>query len=272
MTFPIFCPGDGGKVVDLTDSWRDADKSGLVLFSIVQDGVIVTSTRLAPFVCDHRDGQGTTSQSMEDFTGVINGCGITGQITACRFGQQTANTGIITAELDATLNSTQDRIEGTFSDPVTGRSGTAAWERLGCKPKMPDEYLLPGTEIIAFITEHNLALGMITYNGQAPLGIEITRRIVAGVSGAVATVTPGSATDPIVIGAIVGNSNRIEHSLFGAFATEMVSPGTAINPSTVIGTIGEETGPSGEPDFFRLQLRAFEVGTDAPINPDCVEQ
>lgn len=274
LTFPIFCPGDGGEVVDLTDFWRDADKSGLVAFSIVQDGVIVTSTRLAPRVCDHEDGTGATSQSMEDFTGVISGCSIIGQIEVCRFGFDplTVGNGIIKAELDATINLAQDRINGTFSDPVTGRSGTATWERLGCQPKAPEDYLLPGTEIIAFITAHNLALGMITYGGQAPLGIEITRRVVSGVSGAVATVTPGSATDPTIIGVIVGNGNRIEYSLFGAFAVAMVSPGTAVDPSTVIGTIGEGTGPSGEPEFFMLQLRAFEVGTDAPINPDCVEQ
>lgn len=267
------CPA-GGDVVDLTGFWRDADKSGLVAFSIVQDGVIVISTRLAPRVCDHQDGTGTTSQGMEDFTGVISGCSIIGQIELCRFGFDPLITpnGIIKAELDATINPAQDRIEGTFSDPVTGLSGTAAWDRLGCQPKAPEDYLLPGTEIIAFITEHNLALGMITYGGQAPLGIEITRRVVAGVSGAVATVTPGSATEPVVIGVIVGNGNRIEYSLLGAFALAMVSPGTAVNPTTVIGTIGEGTGPSGEPDFFKLQLRAFEAGTDAPVNPDCVEQ
>ncbi len=268
----IGCPQPGDEVADLTGFWRDGGHTDLVVFSIVQDGVIVTSTRLEPKVCDHRDGQDTTSQSPDDFIGVVEGCSIKGQITLCRFGLQPPDdhlNGMIKLEFDATLSFDHARISGSWSDSITGDSGTGIWERLGCQPKSPDDYLLPGSEVIDFTTEHELDIGRITYSGTAPLGIEISRRVVAGVTGAVQGVTPAAGGDPLVIAVIVGNGNRIVYSLFGQFPTARVSPGDAVDPATEIGTV---TASQNDPDLFKLQLEAFEGITDTPVNPDCVEE
>ena len=178
--------------------------------------------------------------------------------------------GITTLEFDATLSFDHNRIDGSWSDAITSSlDNSGIWERLGCRPKSPDDYLLPGSEVIDFTTEHELDIGRITYSGTAPLGIEISRRVVAGVTGAVQGVTPAAGGDPLVIAVIVGNGNRIVYSLFGQFPTARVSPGDAVDPTTEIGTV---TASQNDPDFFKLQLEAFEGVTDVPVNPDCVEE
>ncbi|MFQ5412647.1 MAG: hypothetical protein ACE5EC_10120, partial [Phycisphaerae bacterium] len=258
------CP-PGGVIVDLNGFWRDGGKSGLVLFNFVQDGIVITSTREKPAVCDHQDGLETMTEFTEDFVGQIDGCDISGQITACQFGLRDPSriglNGVIKATLEAEISHDQQRIMGSFTNPATGRSGTAVWERLDCRPKVPGDYLLPGNEVIKFETEHDLDMGIITYQGDSNSGIEILRRVVAGVSGAVATLSPATADTPIVIGVIVGNGNRLEYSLFGQAAIARVSPGDAVTPDTEIGTIAE---PAGQPDHFMLRLQAFEAMTDAP--------
>ncbi|MEE8170224.1 MAG: hypothetical protein V3T70_06730, partial [Phycisphaerae bacterium] len=118
----IGCPEPGGEIAALTDFWRDGGKSELVVFNIVQDGIIVTSTRAEVKTCDHGDGTGATSQTIEDFTGFIDGCTITGQITVCRFGvtDMSGPNGVVKLEFTVRLNPAHDRIEGELTDPVTG--------------------------------------------------------------------------------------------------------------------------------------------------------
>lgn len=129
---------------------------------------------------------------------------------------------------------------------------------------------MPGREVVSFSTEHDLSEGAITYRGTAS-SVETTRRVAADVSGAVATVAPGGENEPIVVGVVVGNGNRLEYSLFGRYASADVSPGTAVGPSTIIGRIGRPDDSEG-PAEVRLRLQAFETGTEAPLNPDCVEE
>lgn len=266
------CPA-GGQPVDLTGLWLDGSKVELVLFNFVQDGNAVASTRVEPSTCDHRDGQGTTSQTRADFVGdLLNDCGLEGRITVCRFGiaDDPGLNGHVGLDFTATLNASHDRLESRIVDPVTQGTLFVVWERLGCDLRPPEDFLLPGSEVIEFTARFNLSRGEITYVGEAQLQLDAVRRVAAGVTGAVATVRRDSPDAPVVVSVIVGNGNRIEYSLFGPAAVASVASGDAVNPSTEIGNIGRIAG--GPPDTFKLMLQAFEAMTDDPVNPHCVEQ
>lgn len=117
---PITGPCSG---VDFTGLWTDGDR----LFEITQDGYTITSRFVQPFVCDHEDGQGTTSTTDEDFTATLAGdCTIAGVITVCRFGCTPDaddctldENGIASVEFEGEVSELGDIISIDFTDPAT---------------------------------------------------------------------------------------------------------------------------------------------------------
>jgi hypothetical protein len=112
--------------VDFTGTWTDGDR----LYELTQTGSALASRFAEPFVCDHEDGQGTTSTTDEDFTATLGAdCTITGTITVCRFGCtleaddcSPAQNGIATVAFEGEASQEGDIISIDFTDPLTGDS------------------------------------------------------------------------------------------------------------------------------------------------------
>lgn len=266
---PGDCPTDC-EYINLTDFWRNASDGvkGLTVFKIVEGGLSVTSTREEPLVCNV---EGNISETTKDFVGTfIDICTIEGQITFCRFCERGSCDpkvlGLVDLDFEANISCDQNVIEAEWTDPVFGLSGSARWERLGCQPKSPYDYI-PGAGNIEFTTEHDLALGQIDYYSDVVFGEDHTQDVVAGVNGVVAG-RGREEDDPFVIVEVL-NGNRIEYQFFGSYPPGF-QPGDPIDPGTVIGTI-REVPDQPVPNSLWLQLKAYDPDTDDPINPDCVE-
>lgn len=260
--------GPGDRDVDLTGPWLDGEKAELVRFDFEQEGGAMASTRAELRICDHQDGQGTTSQSRADFDGDFVGCEFRGRITMCRFGhsQDPSLNGLVRFDFTAKLNFNQDRLEANeIFDPVTKATNRPVWVRLGCEPRPPEDFLLPGGEVIEFVARYDLAHGKITYVGEPHTQIDSVRRVVAGVTG---TVQGGSRNSDgsVTVGVRLDNGKKLWLRMFGAFSHSSVSDGDAVDPSTEIGRIGR-----GQFDTFKLELVATGLHANILINPDCVE-
>lgn len=112
--------------VNFTGTWTDGDR----LFELTQSGNTITSRFAEPFLCDHEDGEGTTSTTDEDFTATLSGdCTITGTIAVCRFGCTVGagdcsvdQNGITTVPFEGEASEQGDAISIDFTDPLTGDS------------------------------------------------------------------------------------------------------------------------------------------------------
>lgn len=74
-------------VVNLNGRWIDHGTDDLEV-TIAQAGSSVSAVLVESKVCDHRDGQGTTSETTEDFVGTLDGLTITGMLKVCAYGCQ----------------------------------------------------------------------------------------------------------------------------------------------------------------------------------------
>ena len=99
---------------ELTGTWQ-GDQGRF--FEIREDGSTVTSTRVEPMICEHTPGQ-----TNDDFVGTRSGLTITGQVKACRWGEQPE--GVVDVPFNATIDPCGEQITGTYHDSVTGLSGS----------------------------------------------------------------------------------------------------------------------------------------------------
>ena len=129
-------PSEPGCLVDLSGEWKDSSGKSVLIAHFPQNGKI-TSTFLEPFICPHRDGQGTTSETTEDFSGTVTGCEIQGEISVCGFGCRPedesctlSHNGIRKTDFRATIDPGGMLIEGDWLDDDTGGRVPITYERL----------------------------------------------------------------------------------------------------------------------------------------------
>lgn len=111
--------------VDLNGTWFDGSRD----FEITQENGTITSLFVTPLVCDHEDGQGTTTQTNEDFTADfdVDDCRLIGTITVCRFGCTAESddcsldeNGLSMVEFEGIVSEDGQTLDIEFVDPVTG--------------------------------------------------------------------------------------------------------------------------------------------------------
>ena len=79
-------PGTDECTVDLNGFWVDHASTDRYV-EIRHAGGSVSAVYIdGPFVCEHRDEAGTTSQTDNDLSGTLAGCVLTGTVTTCTFG------------------------------------------------------------------------------------------------------------------------------------------------------------------------------------------
>lgn len=113
----------GHSSINLNGKWNDNGR----LVCLAQSGTSVTGTYLEPYICDHRDGTGQTSQTDFDFSGVLADRALTGEITVCSFGKgNPLGVGLQRAQLMLLVSADGNTLSGTFfnqvdqqNDPVT---------------------------------------------------------------------------------------------------------------------------------------------------------
>ncbi len=262
-------------LVDLSGFWRDPDRQGRRNYIFTQAGSSLTSVDHpdTPGLCVHEDGQGTTSTSKDEFVVVIDRCEVRGMIAVCRSGflppEDNLN-GIVDVPFVGIVSSDGKRITGTAGpDEVRGLSFEIEYERLACAPKPPSTYLgLPGSSVIEFFPVYFAESETMVYTGADPSGLPGLRRVTAGVDGLV-TGIDRTTDDQLVFTVTVTNGNRIEFTFVGTNGSSAsVNQGDVVTPETVIGRLGTKSAESG---VYTLEVRAFQEGTETPINPDCVE-
>jgi hypothetical protein len=104
-------PSPSGEAVDLTGLWDDNGRQVL----ISQSGSSVTATYVEPYVCDHQDGTGQTSETDIDFTATLDGRTLRGEINTCSFGSENPlGVGIKPAPFTVTLSDDSRELTGTW--------------------------------------------------------------------------------------------------------------------------------------------------------------
>ena len=117
--------------VDLNGFWVDHASTDRYV-EIRHAGGSVSAVYIdGPFVCEHRDEAGTTSQTDKDLSGTLAACVLTGTVTTCTFGcpepctdgttdnpcpddsqEGNCTNGVTDTPFTATVAPTGDRIEG----------------------------------------------------------------------------------------------------------------------------------------------------------------
>jgi len=119
--------------VDLNGRWIDHGTEDREV-TITQAGGNVSTVYVEPYVCDHRDGQGTTSETSDDFVGTLDGMVVTGTIKVCSFGCEAGDpscppNGITDAAVMLTANPGMDLLDGFWLDR-DGNERSASFTRL----------------------------------------------------------------------------------------------------------------------------------------------
>lgn len=101
----------GGGAIDLNGKWDDSGRA----VCITQTGTSVSARYIEPYICDHRDGTGQTSQTDFDFDATLAGRTLTGQTTVCNFGAGNP-LGVGLGQTDMTLDVSADgnTLSGTY--------------------------------------------------------------------------------------------------------------------------------------------------------------
>lgn len=222
-----------------------------------------------PYVCDHRDGTGATSETSQDLSATLSGCTLTGEITTCRYGctgdsDPSCTNGITPAAFTGTVDVLGDHIEGTWFNEVDGTEVPVSFDRLSCRRKTPDEYGLPSD--LEWSREGDENAGNILYRSYTDIGELLN--VNAGVTGTVVAVYPAEGGEPMQIQVDLPNGNKLVYGVYGDESTAFVDVGDAVEPYTLIATLDIETS-SGS---YALQLTGVVTGTTEFVNPDCIEE
>jgi len=101
----------GGGAIDLNGKWDDNGRA----VCITQTGTSVSARYLEPYVCDHRDGTGQTSETDFDFDATLADRTLTGQTTVCKFGAgNPAGVGLGQADMTLTVSADGNTLSGTY--------------------------------------------------------------------------------------------------------------------------------------------------------------
>lgn len=98
-------------IYGLNGRWIDSGRA----VCIQHTGSAVFATYIEPFVCDHADGTGATSQTQKDFEGQLVGDTITGMTAACRHGfSEPGDNGIIDTTMILVVSPDGKTLSGTW--------------------------------------------------------------------------------------------------------------------------------------------------------------
>lgn len=101
----------GASDINLNGKWDDNGH----LVCITQSGAAVSARYLEPYICDHRDGTGETSQTDFDFDATLSDRTLTGETTVCNFGAgNPLGVGLDRAPLTLTLSADGQELSGSF--------------------------------------------------------------------------------------------------------------------------------------------------------------
>jgi hypothetical protein len=101
----------GGGAIDLNGKWDDNGRA----VCITQSGASVSARFLEPYICDHRDGTGQTSQTDVDFDATLAGARLTGQTTVCNFGAgNPLGVGVDQADMVLDVSADRNTLSGTY--------------------------------------------------------------------------------------------------------------------------------------------------------------
>lgn len=259
--------------------WLDDKENGIY---IERKGDRLVAVRTEPWTCDHPDGAGTTSEGpLLDFKGTLRPAesgesgtdpevpmlALTGIIKACRYGRDPGEqacppcpNGIFDGIVNGTVNRALDEITGTIEDPQTADTSSVTYTRVDCRPRPPGHYL--PDEHLAWERHYFEDRTLVEYVGRDPTGRQTHTSVRAGVRGSVQEVFADD-TPPYVISVVADDGNRIDYDFKIPGAEPLVESGEQVDHSSKLGLLPRT-------EVFRLQLRGFEEGTNAPMNPDCI--
>lgn len=258
-------PEGCGFTFDLSGYWIDHAATDRQVL-ITHEGATVFAQYVDdPYVCEHGDEEGTTSETTVDFEGTLSGCLLTGEINTCVFGCQPEDdctNGITPAPFRAAVATTGDHISGCW-ESIFGDFVDLSFDRLPCRQKTPDEYGLP--EDIEWTRTDDEAQGAATYTGT-----ETTDRtgffVMPGVSGTVRNIL---IVDESLVQVVVtvANGNIIAFDLYGNPALmPSVEEGDQVTPSTELGLVSVL-----EDGTYRVTVIGETEGGERS-RPDCVEE
>ena len=102
---------------DLTGLWDDSGRE----IEITQDGDKVTANYVEPYVCDHRDGTGDTSETHLDFEATLDGDELVGETNVCNWGEgNELGVGLALAPVAFTLSEDGQVLTGSWYSKYDG--------------------------------------------------------------------------------------------------------------------------------------------------------
>lgn len=284
--------GDGPEFTDdfpvvhnLNGPWEDSGREALIM----QTGSQVTALYKNPFVCDHADGTGQTSETDLDFNATLAGDTLTGETSVCFHGfSDPSKNGIRIANFTATVNADDTQIDGTWYNESTDSDVPFSATRLGCLEKTADDFGLPQGNYVTseynanrvyrfdgsvqtvpddyvlnpttdnFVRQHR----GVDYSSLDADGNVANVDFTAGFNG---TVDVLEDSDWNTINVTLANGNVVQY-LHASHIN--VSDGQAVTPGTVLGQTGNAgLGANGA---IHLHVQAKDSSGNY-INPKCAD-
>jgi len=120
-TPPAADPNGDPDAVDLmtyglNGRWLDNGR----IACLTHTGSGVVATYVLPHTCDHADGTGAISETIDDFTGQLSGDTITGMTSVCRHGfDDTEGNGFVQTTMTLTVSADGKTLSGTWHNSDT---------------------------------------------------------------------------------------------------------------------------------------------------------
>ncbi|MFO0840652.1 MAG: thrombospondin type 3 repeat-containing protein [Phycisphaerae bacterium] len=127
--------GGGGSNTDTSNSainlngkWLDNGR----LVCITHAGASVQARYVVPYICDHRDGTGQSSETDFDFDATISARTLTGETTVCNFGAgNPLGVGISRASMTLTVSPDGATLSGTFFNALDNNDAPISLTKVG---------------------------------------------------------------------------------------------------------------------------------------------
>jgi hypothetical protein len=113
------CPAAPDPDIDLDGVWNEGGRQ----VCIIQAGATVQARYVEPFLCDHADGTGRTSETFFDFDATLAGRSLSGELSVCKFGADNPlGVGIDRAAMLLTVSADGRTLSGVYLDPSQNAS------------------------------------------------------------------------------------------------------------------------------------------------------
>lgn len=209
--------------VDLNGYWDLGNRQSF----LIESGSSVTSKYTQEHTCDHRDDEGTSSTTLDDFTGTRDGCFVTGTLMVCRFGTSNPGAnGFTEATFTAAIIS-NDQMDVFWE--IGEFSGMNVYRRLPCRPKLPTDWGLSDGRRWTRVTEASGSLFFETLEN-----CNVPAEFSAGSFGTVNFIDQEGA---LHIQITTDNGEVYGFFTPSPFGTLAVSEGDRVTPSTILGSM-----------------------------------